>query len=113
ETITYTHDHTGRRTRETHSDGRRRDYTWTALSRLASITTHHADRVEHTRTVVDALGHLAHINNHDIFTDPTTGTLLQAGDHNVITAGPLTATTNHGWLPSSWRPHRHTTPTNP
>ncbi|RRD46451.1 RHS repeat protein, partial [Arachnia propionica] len=113
ETITYTHDHTGRRTTETHSDGDRRDYTWTALSQLATITTHHNDQVHHTTTVVDALGHLAHINNHDIFTDPTTGTLLQADNHTIITAGPLTATTNHGWLPSSWRPHRHTTPTNP
>ena len=111
--ISYTHDHTGRRTQETHTNGHRLEYTWTGLSRLAAITEHRNDQVKHTTTTVDALGHLSRINDLNVVTDPTTGQLLQAGNHNIITAGPLTATTNHDWIQPTWRPHRHTHPHNP
>ena len=112
-TITYTYDHSGRRTTEKHSDGSRRDFEWTGLWRLASITDHHGDQVHRTTTVVDALGQLSRVDNEQLFFDHVDGGPLQVGDDAIVTAGPLTAHQSTGWLQPSWRPDRDTQPHNP
>lgn len=106
----YSYDGAGRRVREESTDGMVRELSWRPTGWLASVTDHlPGGDTRHTETHVDATGLLAQVDGTDFHWD-TTGFApvpVQAGDTQVLSAGPVTGI-GDSWTRPGWRTHRAT-----
>lgn len=114
--ITYDYDRSGRRLKEEYSNGEQRRFEWSPFGFLAGVVSTAKGTtgatVQRSSAHVDATGYLSNVDGQEIFHDPVTSSVAQVGDNDYIHAGPLTAVDGQ-WTEPSWRPHRHTTLTNP
>lgn len=112
--IRYRYDESGRRIRAEGSDGRTREFDWSDLGGLSSITDRNpTGDLRTTRLWVDALGELGRVDGAETWWDTASTyapALIQAGSTSVLrSAGGLTGV-GEAWHPSGWRTARAASP---
>ncbi|WP_180936505.1 RHS repeat-associated core domain-containing protein [Nocardioides ungokensis] len=110
QTLAYTYDPLGRRTRVDGDDGTSRELEWSPTGWLGSVTDRDARGTRRTALHVDALAELEDVDGTEVFWDTAAAygaTPVQAGDVSVLAAGPVTGI-GSSWTAPGWRTARST-----